>query len=109
MPNEPWAAPDKETADRWTTVLENRGAGIVGRLLVDSSPGAASIIGGTDGMPITKGFAENWVREQRRAAERRETRRFRINLAWTIVAAVAAIVAAWPVVEDWPVIKDIIH
>ena len=113
MPKEPRAAPDKETARRWTKILEDRGVEVVGRLLVESGPDRASIIGGTGGVPITKGFAEDWVRMQRGAVTRRE----KGLLRWTVVAAVAgivaafaAIVAAWPVIKDWPAaIKDFLH
>jgi hypothetical protein len=95
MPKEPWSPPDKGTADRWAEILEMLGTEMVGRLIVDI--GTAFTIGGTGGVPITRGFAEDWVRRQRRAAARRD----RWLLAFTLVAALAASIAAWPVVRDW--------
>jgi hypothetical protein len=60
------------------------------------------------GLPIIRdafrspppGLAAEWVAEQDRKKERRESRRFWSVLIFTVIAALAAVVAAIPVV--WP-------
>jgi hypothetical protein len=39
--------------------------------------------------------------ERLRGRKRRDSVRYKWMLAFTIVAAVAALIAAWPVVKDW--------
>jgi hypothetical protein len=49
--------------------------------------------------------AQEWMAEQQRKLEFRESIRYWLMLIFTFIAAVAATIAAWPVVKDWLVVK----
>lgn len=87
-----WA--DDATAARWAAVLEDHGLEAVRLRLAAHQGGSASMLGYLGSETMTRGFVEEWVRRETDKAQRRETRRFRMILIWTVVAAVAGIVAA---------------
>jgi hypothetical protein len=89
-----YAPPQPEMAATWRQVLNDLTLPVVRARLANSDGGSAAIIPGLGDQHITKGFVENWVREQELAVKKDEARRYRIILTWTIVAAVAGIIAA---------------
>lgn len=84
---------DDETAARWTLVLESQGLEAVRLRLAAHQGGSASALGYLGSETMTRGFVEEWVRRETDKVQRRETRRFRMTLIWTVVAAIAGAIA----------------
>lgn len=53
-------------------------------------------------------LVEAWLTQSRKAAERRERRRFWVTSLVGIIAAVAACIAAWPIVKEWEWVKELL-
>src|SRR5437763_298001 len=96
-------------AERWRRALENMGVHVVRARFLQSPGGSGAIIGGLGTEHITKGYVENWLREQEATIQREEVRRYRRVVRWTIVAALAGVVAAVAsVIAAWPVLRELI-
>jgi hypothetical protein len=95
-----WGSLKMETEEdrrRWRAALKEIGASNVAQRLNRIDPlhpeQPVPPIGERPPWP-TRGFIEQWLREQEAAIQSEETRRYRRVLTWTIVAAVAGAVAA---------------
>jgi hypothetical protein len=88
------AMTSKEDEKRWRTALKDRGVTDVAILLNHIEPlkpeAPVPSVGDREPWP-SRAFVANWLRKQEAATLRKGT----WILAWTIVAALAAVVAAW--------------
>ena len=87
-----YTPPEPAMAERWRRTLDAMGVHVVRARLVQSGGGSNASVGGLGNEHITKGYVEQWLRQQEAAIERKETRRYRWVLFWAVTAAVAGIV-----------------